>query len=169
MNEFLEVGRVVNLHGIRGELKMEPWCDDVSFLQALQTLFLAAKGAQPAHLVSVRPHKNHVLLKLEGVDTADAAEKLKNRVLYCRRADAPLDEGSVFVQDLIGCRVVDADSGADYGEITDVLNHGSCDIYEVKNGKTVHLLPAIDDVVVCKDIENRVVQIRRMKGLFDED
>lgn len=169
MKEYLEVGRVVNLHGIRGELKLEPWCDDIAFLQSLHTLYLDADGTRPVQLVAARPHKNHVLLRLEGVDSADAAEKLKNHVLYCRRSDTNIESGSVFVQDLIGCRVVDVDSGADYGEITDVLNHGSCDIYEVKDGKKVHLLPAIDDVVVCKDVENHVVTIRKMKGLFDED
>lgn len=169
MKEFLEVGRVVNLHGIRGELKLEPWCDDVSFLQALHTLYLDAQGTKPVPLISARSHKNHILLRLRGIDSADAAEVLKNHVLYCRRSDAPIEEGSVFVQDLIGCRVADADTGAEYGRITDVLNHGSCDIYEVKDGQKTHLLPAIDDVIVKKDVENRVVLIRKMKGLLDED
>ena len=90
-------------------------------------------------------------------------------MLYGDRADGKLPEGRTYIQDLLGCLVVDADTGTAYGTIADVQNYGSCDIYDVQKGKAHTLVPAIDDVVVEKDVAAGGVKIRPMKGLFDAD
>lgn len=94
-----------------------------------------------------------------------------SRARCCTATDqtAKLPEGRTYIQDLLGCLVVDADTGTAYGTIADVQNYGSCDIYDVQKGKAHTLVPAIDDVVVEKDVAAGVVKIRPMKGLFDAD
>ena len=167
--QFLEVGRIVGTHGIRGELRVDPWCDSPDFLSGFKKLYF--DEGKTSLKSKARPHKNIVLLRLEGVETIDDAEKLRGKVLYIDRDDARLPEGKNFVQDLIGCRVVDADDASkEYGEIADVFKTGANDVYAVKNPSGEFLVPVIDEVVVEKDIDGGVVRIRPMKGLFgDED
>ena len=167
--QFLEVGRIVGTHGIRGELRVDPWCDSPDFLSGFKTLYF--DEGKTSLKSKARPHKNIVLLRLEGVETIDDAEKLRGKVLYIDRDDARLPEGKNFVQDLIGCRVVDADDASkEYGKIADVFKTGANDVYTVKNPSGEFLVPVIDEVVVDKDIDGGVVRIRPMKGLFgDED
>lgn len=167
--QFLEVGRIVGTHGIRGELRVDPWCDSPDFLSGFKKLYF--DEGKTSLKSKARPHKNIVLLRLEGVETIDDAEKLRGKVLYIDRDDARLPEGKNFVQDLIGCRVVDADDASkEYGEIADVFKTGANDVYTVKNPSGEFLVPVIDEVVVEKDIDGGVVRIRSMKGLFgDED
>ena len=167
--QFLEVGRIVGTHGIRGELRVDPWCDSPDFLSGFKKLYF--DEGKTSLKSKARPHKNIVLLRLEGVETIDDAEKLRGKVLYIDRDDARLPEGKNFVQDLIGCRVVDAaDASKEYGEIADVFKTGANDVYTVKNPSGEFLVPVIDEVVVEKDIDGGVVRIRPMKGLFgDED
>ena len=130
--QFLEVGRIVGTHGIRGELRVDPWCDSPDFLSGFKKLYF--DEGKTSLKSKARPHKNIVLLRLEGVETIDDAEKLRGKVLYIDRDDARLPEGKNFVQDLIGCRVVDADDASkEYGEIADVFKTGANDVYTVKN------------------------------------
>ena len=106
----------------------------------------------------------------EGVDTVEEAEKLRNQVLYMDRDEVELEEGVYFIQDLIGLEVLDVDTGKSYGKLTDVMQTGANDVYEVKDadGKTV-LIPAIPDVVQETDLDGGVMRIRPLEGLFDAD
>ncbi len=168
MKKFLEAGKIVGTHGIRGELRVESWCDSPEFLASFKTLYFG-EGADKIKVKS-RPHKNIVLMKLSGVDTIEDAELLRGRVLYIDRADVKLPEGVNFVQDLIGCKVVDADdSSVGYGVIADVFKTGANDVYTVRSGEKEYLVPVIDDVVIEKNVEDGVVAIRPMKGLFDDE
>ncbi len=169
MKQYLEIGKIVNVHGLRGEIKVVPWCDDPEFLCEFDTLYLD-KTYDPVQVVSARLQKNNVLMQLEGIDTVEAAEKLRNRVLYMDREEVELEEGVYFIQDLIGLEVLDADTGVSYGTLTEVFQTGANDVYEVKNseGKTV-LIPAIPDVVVETNLEEGKMIIRPLEGLFDAD
>ena len=117
--------------------------------------------------VSARPHKNLLLLKLEGIDTVDQGDALRGRVLYIAREDVTLPEGRYFVQDLIGLSVVDADSDRVYGTLADVFPTGSNDVYEVKDeaGRSF-LVPAIRDVIVRVDVDGGVVESGRSGGFL---
>lgn len=168
--EYLELGRIVGTHGVRGEMKLELWCDGPEFVSQFHTVFLDENGEQPLALLSARAHKNQSLLTLRGYDSIDKAETLRNRVLYIRRSDAGLKDGAWFVAELIGCRVCDADDPEKcYGEITDVYNTGANDIWVIREpeGREVHI-PAIRDVVIDVDIDNEVALIRPLKGLFED-
>lgn len=169
MKQFLEVGKVNNTHGIRGELKFTLWCDDINYLKQLNVLYLDDKGEKPVKIISVRPQKNIAILKLENINTIEQAEELKGRVLYCNRDDAVIDENANYIADLIGCYVVDIDTEEEYGQVKDVLNYGSCDIYDIESWGRHTLIPATPDIVKEINTEYQVIRIKKMKGLFDED
>lgn len=159
-----------NTHGIKGEVKMLLWCDDIDYLKQFRVLYLDSDGKSPVKLLSVRRQKNMALLKLEGCNSIDDAQKLKGTVLYGDRDDAVIDDSASYIADIIGCTVIDCESLEEYGSVNDVLNYGFCDIYEIRrpDGKTA-LIPATAEIIAKKDINNRVIKIKKMKGLFDED
>lgn len=169
MKQYLELGKLVNTHGIKGELKLQLWCDDVDYLRQFKTVYLEKNGTLPLNIVNVRPQKNTAIVKFAEISSIDEAEQYKNRVIYGNRDDAVIDENKNYIADLIGCEVLDIDSGKSYGKIQDVLNYGASDIFDVKNGKKHYFIPSIADVVKEIDVENAVVKIEAMKGLFDED
>lgn len=166
--EFLECGKIVTTHGIRGEVRVQPWCDSPEFLLDFPTLYLDG-GKVPVEVERARLHKNVVIFKLKGVDTPEAGAALRNKLLYIKRSDASLEEGECFVQDLIGCRVVDVDTGADYGKIYDVRPTGANDVYYLRDEAGVErLVPVIPQVVLEKDLDGELIKIRPLEGLFDD-
>ncbi len=167
MKQYLELGQIVSTHGVRGEMRFNPWCDSADFATKFNTLYFDAEGKQSVAVQSARVHGNIVLLKLEGIDTMEKAQALKQKVLYIDRESADLPENTWFVEDLLGCRVVEDGTETVYGSITDVQKYPANDVWTVKepSGKEV-LVPAIKDVVVSADIENKTVYIKALKGLF---
>ena len=166
MKQFLEIGKIVSVFGIKGEVKVQPWCDSGEFLCEFDTLY--RKSGDPVEIESSRVAKNVVVMKIKGVDTVEDAQKMRNHILYMDRNDVELEEDSYFVQDLLGLEVVDADSGERYGRLTDVSETGANDVYHVETDEgKVLLVPAIADVVVETDIEGGVMKIRPLDGLFD--
>ena len=87
MKQFLEVGKLNNTHGIKGELKMQLWCDDINYLKQFKTLYFDDKGEKSVEVLSVRPQKNLAIIKLKGIDTIEQAEMIKGKVLYCRYSE----------------------------------------------------------------------------------
>ncbi len=166
--EFLEAGKIVNVHALKGEVKVMPWCDSADFLCEFERLFLD-KGKQELIIERARVQKNMALIKFEGIDTVEDAEKMRNKILYMWREDVELDEDSYFVQDLIGLKVYDADSDKLYGELTDVLQTGANDVYQIKGNDREYLIPAIPDVVISTDIDGGIMTIRPLDGLFEDE
>ena len=167
---FLELGKIVGTHGVRGEMKMDLWCDGPEFVKQFRTVYLDQNGEQPLELLSSRAHKNQVLLTIRGFDTIEKAETLRNRVLFIRRDDAKIKEGAYFIAELIGCSVLDADDREKtYGSIADVYNTGANDIWviDTPEHKEVHI-PVIPDVVISVDVVKEVALIRPLKGLFED-
>ena len=167
MKKYLETGKIVSVFGLKGEIKVQPWCDDPEFLCEFDTLYY--KSGTPVEIERSRTAKNIVIMKIKGVDTVEEAQKLRNRVLYLDRDDVELEEGSYFVQDLIGLKVIDFDNGKEYGKLVEVSETGANDVYHVENedGK-IYYLPAIPQVIAETDIENGVMKITPLDGLFDE-
>ena len=166
---YLECGKVVAVHGLRGDVRVQPWCDSPEDLTAFATLYLE-KGAVPMAVEKARVQKNMVLLKLRGVDTPEAAQALRGKVLYLDREDDTLEEGEHYIQDLLGMTVCDADTGRVYGILREVSATGANDVYHVEfpDGR-VELVPAIPQVVVGLDIDAGRMEIRPLEGLFDHD
>lgn len=168
MEQYLEIGKVVSTHGLRGELRVDPWCDSPQFLCQFKTLYL--KKGETKLSVSSRPHKTIAIVKAKGIDTIEEAEKLRGRVLYINRSDARLAPGEYFIQDLMGLDVIDIDTSKSYGKITDVLKTGANDVYQVTDEKKKdYLIPVIDDVVKKIDINGGKVLIKPLKGIFDDE
>lgn len=167
--QFLEIGKIVSTHGIKGEIRVQAWCDDNAFLTEFDTLYFD-KGRTPVEVESARVHKNVVVMKLAGIEDMNQAQSLRNKILYMNRDDVELDENTYFIQDLIGMTVRDFDNPDKiYGELVDVTETGANDVYHIKdqNGK-ITLIPAIPDVIRETNLEEDVMLITPLVGLFDE-
>lgn len=172
MKQFIEIGKIINTHGVKGAIKVEPWCDSPSVLSKMKRVYFAPKnsgdGFKETAVLSGSVHKDKVLLTLDGIDTVDAAIALKNTVIYANREDIPIKEGSFLIADLIGLDVIDANSGRVYGKLTDVIQGGSGDIYDIKTENGSALMPAVKEFV--KEIKlDSGIYITPIKGIFDED
>ena len=169
MKKYLETGQIVNGHGIAGEFKVKPWSNGPEYLTQFKSFYLLPDGGERIDCRRVRVHKGMVLIKAAGIDTPEAAQRLRGRVLYIDRDDARLDDGEYFIQDLLGLLVYDADSGDCLGRLVDISQTGANDVWHIERGGKTYLVPAIDDVVLNIDLgENRAV-IRPLKGIFDDE
>lgn len=164
--EYLEAGKIVTTHGIRGEVKIMPYTDYPELLCDFERLFIG-KNHEEIIVERSRAFKGMVIAKLEGIDTPEDAAKLRNKLLYMHRDDLELDEDTYFIQDLIGIEVSDADSGFLYGKITDVMQTGANDVYVIKGDDREYLVPAIPEVVISTDIDENTMTIRPLEGLFE--
>ena len=170
MKQFLETAKIVATHGIRGEVRCQYYCDSAEFLCEFDELYLDKNGEKPVEISRAYPHKNVVIMKLEGVDTVEDAQKLIGKTLYMNRDDVELDEDVYFIQDIIGLTVKDIDSGEVYGKISEVYQNGATDVYSIKKENGAELMfPYIDEVVKKIDIEAGEMLIKPLEGLFDED
>lgn len=166
---FIETGRITGTHGVRGEMRAEPWCDQPSDLTKYKTLYLDKEGQNPLKIKSARVHKNMVLITAEGILSIEDAEKLRGKKLYLDRNDLKLKKGDYLIVDLIDCQVFDTQTGKKYGEISDVTNLGASDIWHVKNEGKEYLIPAIPTVIDQVDVDNGRITITPMKGIFDDE
>lgn len=167
--KYLECGKIVTTHGVRGELKVQPWCDTPEFLCGFSTLYLQ-KGEKAIGVLSAKVHKNMVLLTLCGVESLDEAAALRGKILYIDRDDAPPDpDGGHYIQDLMDIAVIDADTGRDWGNLTNVFSTGANDVYEITDAEGMkRLVPAIADVIIETNPDAGFMKIRPLKGLFDD-
>ena len=166
--DILELGKIVSSHGLKGEVKIQPWCDDVSVIMNLKNLYLGNKSDK-RKIESAKSFKGMAIIKLEGVKDIDEANKLRGKIVYADRDEIAKDEDAFFIVDLIGMNVKDADSDKLYGTITDVSETGANDVYHItKDGKTT-LIPAIPQVVKSISLDDNLMLITPLEGLFDED
>ena len=167
MQKRLEIGQIINVFGIKGELKVIPFTDNISRFDDLKKVYIKSNKQEKIYKVeNVRYHKNMVLLKLEGVENPEQAELLKNAFLEIDREDAvPLEEGQYFIADLIGLEVY-TDEGKLLGKVDDIYNTGANDIYVVKDelGKQV-LLPGIKEVIKEVKLDDRII-VHLIPGLI---
>jgi 16S rRNA processing protein RimM len=166
--EFLETGKIVGTHGVRGMVRIQPWCDSADFLKNFKKFYLQG-SMEEIVLKDVKPNGNVVIAAVSGVDSIEAAEKLRNKVILIKREDANLPEGRYFISELIGCAVFDADSGESLGTLTDVSETGANDVWHITRNEKEYLVPAIDQVIVSVDIEQEKIVLRPLKGIFDDE
>lgn len=164
---MLEAGKIVNTHGLRGEVKVVTWTDYPEDFENIDYVYVKRKtDDEKLHISSIKYQRNNLIIKFEEIKDINEAEKYKNQVLYVERDMlGELPEGVYYIADLIGSRVIN-ENGEEIGTIADVFNTGANDIYDVKReGRKNILIPVIDDVVKNVDIENKVVTIEMMEGL----
>lgn len=168
--QYLEAGKIVGTQGVRGELRIEPWCDSAEFLKGFHTLYLDAEGRVPVQVLSARVRRRQLVVSLDGVDSVEKADAYRGRILYLNRADASIPEGSYFVDDLLGLSVYDIDTFVYYGTLTDVMRTGANDVYQVTSiDKKNYLIPAVEPVVRKIDFDKGKIFIRPIKGIFDHE
>lgn len=167
--EYLEAGKIVGTHGLRGDLRVESWCDSPEFLCGFDTLYWN-NGNSSMKVISSKVHKNIVLMKLDGIDTIEKADELRGKILYINRKDVKMDENCYFIQDIIGMEVYDIDSNKMYGKVTEVFKTGANDVYQVtdENGKD-YLVPVIPSVIIETDIDENRMLIRPIRGIFEDE
>ena len=167
MQEFFEIGQIVNTFGVKGMVKVYPYTENVKRFEELKKVSLINKNSKKEYEIEeVKYHKNMVLIKFKGVDTVEQAEDLRNFYIQIERKDAtPLEEGSYYIADLIGLEVY-TDEDEKLGILEDIFNTGSNDVYVVKdnNGKQI-LLPGIDEVIKEINLEEGKILVHMLKGL----
>lgn len=168
-NKLIECGKIVSTQGIRGEVRIQPWCDSPDFLLSFKAFFILG-GENKLAVESIRVSKNVVVAKLGGIDTVEAAQALRNHVIYIERKSIKLPKDTYLLTDLIGLLVVNAQTGEEYGKLSDVTATGARDVYHIKtkSGKEL-LFPAIPEVIKKTDIEGGKMEIIPLEGLFDDE
>lgn len=167
--EYLECGKVCSAHGVRGAVKVEHWCDAPSVLSSQKRVFFAEKDGSYKE-VSVKGASvsgKFVLMTLDGIDSREAAQAEKNRILYLHRSDIPLKRGAVLIADMIGLPVIDIDTGRVYGELSEVNDGVQAKLYTVRCEEGDVILPAIPEFIKEIDAE-RGVFVRPIPGFFIE-
>ena len=163
MQDKFEVGKIVNTFGIKGEVKVTLYTEDISNFKTKRRVYVNAKEMQ---VENSRLQKNMLILKLKGIDNMNDAENLRGSIIKVNKSKNDLPEGTYYIADLIGLDVY-TEEGNLLGKVTDIYNTGANDIYTVKtqDGKEV-LLPAIKDVIKQVDIQNKKIIVHILKGLI---
>ena len=164
---YLEIAKIINTHGVRGAVKLDPWCDSPETLKKIKKLYLENGASFDVSEVKMIGG-GFVVLSLSGVTTVEAAVKLKNKILLAKREDIPLAEGAHFICDLIGMPVKDAENGKVYGTLLEVAQPALQELYVVKteSGKTV-MIPNVPAFV--HHIDEEAIYITPIGGFFDDD
>ena len=160
MQQYLEAGKIVNTFGVRGELKLEPWCDSAEFLLPLKRLFISGEEKK---ILSSRVHKGMLIIRLEGLDDMNTAMLYKNRMAHFHRDDIPLPEGRYFIADILHSRVID-EAGRDIGELTEVIELPAGQNFVVK-GAEEHMIPAVPEFILQIDAENKEIRVHLIEGM----
>jgi 16S rRNA processing protein RimM len=160
-NRFLEAGKIVNTHGIHGEIKIQPWADSPDFIAGFERLYI---DGEPVKVLAAKVHKGCVIASLAGVSDSDGAIRLKNKTVFIDRRDTRLEEGRYFVADLKGLRALDVDTGEELGIVDDVLSLPANDVYVIKGSREI-LVPAVPDFIKEICIESGYIKLRMIEGL----
>lgn len=169
MEQLLRVGVISSTHGVRGEVKVYPTTDDVNRFKKLKKVVLdTGREYIDLEISGVKFFKNLVILKFKGIDNINDIEKYKGKDLLVHREDAvALEENENYVADLIDLKVV-TDEGKVLGYLTEVMETGANDVYvvETEDGQEL-LLPAIRDCILDVDLDEEVMTVHILPGLFD--
>lgn len=160
MKNLLEAGKIVNTHGIKGELKIQPWVDSAEFLANFKEIYISGK---PHKILSHRVHKNCLLVELEGVSDVYAAMALKNKPVYIDRSQVKLPRGHFFLTDIMGSRVLTED-GTELGKLTDIIETASNNVYVITGEREV-LIPAVPEFIIKTDVGAGEITVRLIEGM----
>ena len=158
---LLEAGEIVNTHGIRGEIKINPWCDTPYFLLDFDEIYIDDVAYT---VLSARVHKSCVLMSLSGICDVNAAQALRGKKICIDKNEVDLDEGQHFIADLIGLDVIDVNDGK-IGTLHDVLNMPASDVYVIRNGDEEFMIPVVSEFVLGVDMAERKITVRTIPGM----
>nr|WP_253197717.1 ribosome maturation factor RimM [Clostridium algidicarnis] len=165
VEDYLSVGQISKPHGIKGEVKVIPLTDDIKRFRKLKKVYI---DGNEKVIVWCKMQIDRVILKIEGIDTMEGAESLRNKYIQVKREEAVrLPKDSYFIADLLSCTVYDTSENK-IGKVYDVIKTGSNDVYWIKDEKEI-LIPALKDIVLDVDIDSHKIIIRPIKEWQDED
>lgn len=166
MEKYLECGKIINTHGVKGAVKIESWCDSPEVLCGLPVMYYKKKDEfLPLHVQKASVHKGCALVYFDGVDTVEGAGLLKNRVVYADRDDMEIGDDRVFVADIIGLDVFDERTGERLGVLADLIESPASDLFSVTTPGGEVLVPAVDEFI--GHIDDTGVYLRPIPGMFD--
>ena len=154
---FIEAGEIVNTHGVRGEIKMLPWLDSPEDMRGFTRCGI---GGKDYAITACRVQNTCDLLKLEGVDTMEAAQALRGKTVTLYRED--MDEDVIFAGDLIGMEVFS--QAERIGELTQVLDYPGNQVYVVK-GEREYMLPAVKEFILSTDLDGNRMEVKLLEGM----
>jgi 16S rRNA processing protein RimM len=164
---YLECGKIINIHGFRGTVKLESWCDSPDVLASLERIWFYEGGVyRPVKVLHASIFKQFVLMDLDGVTSEDSANALRNIVVYAAREDLPLEEGDFFIVDLLGLPVRHADTGEELGTLKNITSQGATDLYFVTTPFGEAIVPAVPEFIIKIDPED-AIYVRPIPGLLD--
>lgn len=165
-DDLLEIGKIVNTHGIMGEVKIQPWCDEPELFDELEYLFIEG---EKYNIVRNRFHKTCQIVQLENVNSIDDAERFKNQIVYINRDALELPEGRYYIADIEGLTVKEQ-NGRILGVVDEIIKTGSNDVYSLKDtfNKKPVLIPVIEGVVLETNIDGGYIVVKLPKGLIDD-
>ena len=162
--QYLEVGKITNVHGVMGEVRVQPWADSPEFLCKFKTLYVD-QSHWPIQVERARVHKNMVIIKFHGICDVPSALAMRNAILYIDRNDVQLPEGSFFLADIMGLEVRDAQSGQVLGKVDDILTLPANNVYVVRGGERELMIPAVPQFIAQVNIEEGYLRVNMMEGL----
>ena len=159
--QFIRAGEIVTTHGVRGEVKVLPWLDSPDMLCEFDRCRIDGKD----YTMTCRIQKTCNLVKLSGVDTMEAAQAMRGKIIELYRED--IDDEVIFAAELIGMEVFA--EGQQIGKIKEVLDYPGNSVYVVK-GKYEYMIPAVKEFVLSTDMEKNEMQVKLIEGMrSDED
>ncbi len=167
MKEYIECGRITTTHGVRGGVKVEPWCDSPAVLAGFDRVYIHdVRGYVPHAILAKFVKGNAVVLMLENIPDMETAAALKGEVLYAHRDQIPVEDGAMLLCDMVGLPVIDAVTGVTYGTLARIEESPASDLYVVKTNSGEVLLPAVPAFI--KEVNPDGVMITPIPGFFDE-
>ncbi|MCK5812526.1 MAG: ribosome maturation factor RimM [Clostridiales bacterium] len=165
MIEYFDIGKIVNVHGIKGEVKIYPYTDYVEVFESLSYLIIDKKEMK---ISNARIHKKMVLVQFEDIINRSQAEKHINKIVYIHRKDGhQLSTNEYYLNDLMGCKVLE--DNRHLGTIVDIVHTGSNDVYIVRDKENEILIPALKTVILKVDIANKEIIVKLPEGLLEDE
>lgn len=160
MNQYLMIGEILKPQGIKGEAKIKPYASDLSSFLTWKTLYFCnSSNYVPVSVLSARVNDGFAYVRLEGCSSPDDVEKIRSKQLFIDREHAfPLDEGTVYIADMIGVTIVD-EKGNNIGVLKDVLQNGSVDIYVFSTKQGTMMAPALKSVFPVLNLESKTMTV----------
>ncbi len=169
MKKSILIGKIANIHGIRGELKVYPYTDDIENLSNyLNEVYLDEDLNEKYIITRSRVHKGMLIIKLDKINDANTALTFKSKDIYIPKSDLKeLEEGTYYIEDLLGCQIINEEDNTEIGKLIYVFNTGANDVYEVeRKDKSKIYLPAISQVIKNVNISEKKIFVKLMEGLI---
>lgn len=160
-SNYIEAGIIINTHGIKGEVKIEPWADSPEFLLQFKSFRIDGKDYK---VKSSRVHQRFVIALLDGLSSINEAEHYKEKVIYISRDEAKLEEGQYFLNDLIGFTALSDSDCSVLGNVTDIMSLPAGEICVI-NGEREILVPLRPEFIMERDMENKIIKVHLLEGM----